>query len=131
MSTRKEKIMQRNGELLDAVRAKTGLDSDYKIAQKMGVHVNLPAKWRKGLKLNNHALIWLAVTLEREVGETVALYEMALAPEKERPFWADFLSNVRRISGWLGIALLLGISGICGSDPAVAGGLNGRRQRYA
>lgn len=81
--------MKNTVELLDAVRQRRGLTSDYQLAKLLEMSPNRVSNWRTGKNtMDNVAAMKIAELLERPALEVIALVEAERARDtKQRNFW--------------------------------------------
>ena len=96
--------MQTTTDFLDAVKAKTGLSSDYAIAKILGVTHQTVSRYRVGKDfLGNSTAIKVAVILEIDAAIVIACAHAERArSEQERELW----EHIVKALGGLGVAPL-------------------------
>lgn len=97
--------MENTNDVLNAAKAATGLDSDSKLAKKIGVSPQALNQWRQGTSHpDSYAVVQLAKLLNRSPLEILGIVEAGKAKTEERKeYWQDFLSGLLDTSKKLGV----------------------------
>jgi len=110
-------------QLLDEAKTRLCLKSDYALAKASGITPGQLAEMRYGKRaIPLHLAYWLAITLERDPAQVVAILE----EEREknparRDFWKSFISHAAPLT--LTVCMLaFALFGLGGTVQAASGG---------
>lgn len=120
-------------ELLDAVKAKTGATSDYKLAQVLDISKQKVSDLRAGRnKPDAYECAKIAEVLERDPLEVIAQVEAEAArSEKKREYWRSLFSGLKRTAHVFALCGMLAISGLGPWHGGTAKGGFLRRRQFA
>lgn len=87
--------MPKAADLIEAVKAKEGITTNYRLAQITGIPENRLSDYAKGKRMPDaYAATRLALALDREPIEVIAELEAeSETNEKKREFWRNFLTR--------------------------------------
>jgi hypothetical protein len=90
--------MQTTNEFLDAVKAKLGIASDYKLTKALGLSANAVGHYRSGRsRLDDRVVVRVAELLEVDPAYVMAcVYAERAGSEELRGVWADMAAKYRR-----------------------------------
>jgi transcriptional regulator with XRE-family HTH domain len=115
--------MHTPAELLDAIRERHNLPSDYAVAKTMGVPRQLVSRWRQGHggMSDDHAAR-VAELLGLDPGHVLArLYAERATSDHARSLWLDLARRLGPVAA--GLAALFLLPPYLGTDGATLGGL--------
>lgn len=101
--------MQIPAEFLDAIRARYGFTSDYKVAKLLGVPPQYVSRWRHGRGgMGDDVAARVAQLLELDVGYVLArLYEERATTEAARSVWRELAGRLGPVTVAVLLALVL------------------------
>ena len=117
--------------LLDAWKARMGLDTDYKAAKGLHISQTTVSGWRKG---RSHAAPGLAARMAKDLGENIALWCAAIEVERahnadDRRAWEQILRQLTAAAAMVILVLgLLPFQAVASTQPI---DFNGENTHYA
>jgi transcriptional regulator with XRE-family HTH domain len=125
--------MSKAKELLLECKIKLGVQSDYKLAQAIGIHRARVSAYMHGKEHPDpFTAVRMALILQRDPAELIAEIELEKEKnEKRQEFWRDFILHAKRLAKRGMLVLICTISLQAGFNASEAGNRFFRSRRFA